>query len=82
MKVHKRAKITTKIVINGEMYTLNDLPFKAGIPKQFFSKEDPVNELTKWLDINAQDIWWISFGEKLVYFRSEDDALYLKLVFG
>lgn len=77
-----REKIATKIFINGKSYTVDDVPYKASIPDDYFTKEDGLNELGEWLQENAGDIWWICFHDRTVRFRDEGDAAHMKLVLG
>ena len=75
-------KLSTKVFIKGASYTLDELPFVASIPSDFFIKEDGLNELTSWLQENTEDIWWICYHDQTVRFRNDSDATHMKLVLG
>ncbi|NJO61037.1 MAG: hypothetical protein HC836_23085 [Richelia sp. RM2_1_2] len=74
--------IETKVVINGVLVSVGELPFQASIPDAFFKKSEPVRELINWLENNTQDIWYVFYNQRIVKFKLEDDAILLKLTHG
>jgi hypothetical protein len=75
-------QLSATVFINGAPYMLDELPFIASVPLDFFTKEDGLDELNQWLVENTEDVWWICFHNRTVRFKSESDATYMKLVLG
>ncbi len=81
-KVRGKDKIQTFFHINGVKYTLDDFPYAATIPAEYFTKNDSLKELKDWLGENTEGLSVIVFHKQTVHFQNESDATYMKLVLG